>query len=517
VHRAVPFYQGAEELDEVNLMAQLDTSTTTAFSSVSAGNGCGPVGLVYDTTGKTIGEFLDAVNGVRLAGTDVQPTGCTLFAFCAANSSVRSLPAEWLVNTSSELYDLAKVQGGYTAANGSARPDLDELDYDGQFRLFSGADIRVGPLEYNLLWPRRSGNSVTAAKVYNYNPDPTYSNKAKLPPMCRHKLGPRNSSSNQNWRTQEGTLNSVLETPWWQVMPGTVDEILSVSKHNSVPGYITALNVAVTGQLFTWAALNGVTTLATGYLNTLQGTGYTQYHLATGINNLLINDGVATYTGFVASVTLADTVYVDDRSYWNGSNIPCAPTDPGAVLTPTNWSYREPVVDADSVNLIGNSLRIKSFRRRDCDATGVYTQYPCVPPEATTYSQNSFIDCHSDSVQDTNFIYTYGCGGYICQTQWYLQATRCGCATQYYCEVKGQAAHKYNREGDDHLGNRILAGVDRGYAITQPLLYVCAENFHHQCDIHQNCVRYYCWWRRLRDRYFQRNSRRRITGILLRG
>ena len=481
VHRAVPFYKGAEEFDEINLMAQLDTSTTTAFSSVSAGNGCGPVGLVFDTEGQTVGDFIDAVNGVRLAGTDVQPTGCNLFAFCVASSSVRQLPASWIINTSAELFDLANVQGGYSASNGSARPDIDERAHDGQYRLFSGSDIRVGPLEYNLMWPRRSGNTISAAKVYNYNPDPFYSNKAKLPPMCRHRLGPRYDASNQTWRSQEGTINSTLETPWWQIMAGSVDTLLTVNKSSDVPGYIHPLNVAVTGQLFVWSAVSGVTTVATGYLDTLQGTGYTQYNLATGINNIVINDGTSTYRGFAASVVLSETVYVDDDTYWDGSNIPCSQTDPGAVLTPMNWSYREPVLDADTVDLATSSLNIQSFRRRNCDATGVFTQYPCVPPEVTTYGGASFMDCHSDSVADANFIYTYGCGGYICQTQWYLQASRCGCSTQYYCEVKGQAPHKYNREGDDE-GNAYIDTI-RSYAITQPILYVCAENFHHQCDI----------------------------------
>lgn len=499
-HRPMPWYVGTASFDDLALLGRIDPTTGASFNS-TFGNGTDAIGLNYNCSGKTVGDFVNAVNALRTVPATGSASGCPIFAFCLSNPNVSGIPASKIINVSAELFDLMKYFGKPVTdidreTYGADDPTTDELKY-------SGSDIVVGPHKYKDLWPKynmlggifQTDSSQVLTTLYVDWPGDVLDDdiRVKLPPYCRHrtKTLPEQTPTAGDFRQIPQEVISDyfgLRSPWFRSIEGNTQTVLNVSAGSGIPSYITQINVGVTGRMISISAVSGTTIVATTGINTNAGiTGYISTLVARDLNNVGFHPAGGSLFWPVVATTGGQpfTVWLDDHTRWNP--VTHVPVNTGS-LTTYNWSYVEPIKDVNVKNVLSDgTLNIQSFIRRRCDYNGTTplntTDSPlsgCVPISATKLGPNSRLDCEGDKIYDvdTAYLYTFGCTSFACKTEWYIKTTRCACSQQWDCTTKSNIAHNYNHEGDS-TANRI----ERCYSVTQPLLYICEYNIHPQCDI----------------------------------
>lgn len=502
VHPLVPFYGGTRFDVDDRVYAQVDSANLGGFTIHSSGNTrCSPCILQYSTSGRTVGDFVSHVNGLRIQEAPGTSFSAPIFNFCLSHASVSGIPASKIINISSELYDLAARTESYDESVGAVNPAYDLERVGDNQGPFSGSDI-FGPIAYSEMWPpfdHLVTDTNTGAPLYHGQG--VSDRKAKLPPYGRHRVRqlPKQPQTDTTWfRSKTGkNRDEALSSPWWQAFQGGLETVISVTAGPSIPGSITSLDIECRDREVWIYALQGATVVNSGIIDTDIDREYTVASGVADLNNIVFTVG-GTYNPVVAnSGNHPFTVWLDDQTYWhNTTNLPTSSGAAGSVKTPINWSYREPLYNFPRTNLLsGGTANLQSWVRRRCvwNTTGEDSGYrdtnlyPCTPFDSSLrITSNQSVDCASDNTYVGNYIVSYGCNSNICKTEWYIKAVRCPCNDVYRCINESDLPHPFNLEGDDDSNKDTNYGDGLSYAgywVNQPTIYICRENIHVDCNI----------------------------------
>lgn len=537
-YRQIDYYIGSNTADD-KIGGTIDTSSVPAgFTLTNNTPEASYVQITFDPSGKTVGDFLEGINSLRASG-ETSDVKCSLFQFCPASTDILNVPAYKILNNSAEIWDMRRnrfdeaLHGdgdpdptGYVQAY---NPDTDVITLpnptDFWNRLMSGSDVyqpevaysdRFASVRYGLqAGPNFSydcynifNERISRPTLYVNPPSPV---AATLPPYCRHKKTLPNHSGGVVVFTYPLGTTSHLDgdvqprlMPWWTPMQGTIENLINVRKNPSVPEAISQLLVWVSGRTIHLSGLrfDGVTPV--GNLDTIAtnrgGATYIVPSAIVDINSIQYTPigGGSPYSPFLAnSGTYPFEVWLDDQTWMDPSNeFPVPSGFPGAVRTSHNWAYVEPLLDSSPTDLINSELAyLQSFVRLRHDwfdeINETYENAPhklprCVPPNSPIVGSGIKVDCDGDKVIEGSWIVSYGCTSRVCKTTWFYATQRCPCDTEFQCDEDGGSTvpHKFNQEGDSLTNSeRWSETAGNTTYVNQPTLYVCALNFHRDCDI----------------------------------
>lgn len=481
VRRPVPFYVGTDAFDDLSFYIEVNPLTLTPFISGyygPLGTGCDCFTVIYNCSGKTVNDFVDAVNSLT-----VKDYGCNIFSFALASRDAGSVPASKIINVSSEIFE--QVIGEYLSSNEDPIADSG---------IWSGADIIVGPKPYNSLF-KASPDNPDAPFVDIYADNPSSTIAAHSPPICRifdSKL-PHIEPYGTNFYSRNNNM-------WFTAIQGCVKNVVNIVKNASIPFEYSQFDLNVNNKLFTYIAngnINGTGLLSTGFINTdKNGSGYTLSQFISDINAITFTNPLtgSTFVPFVATtgLDLSHEIWLDDQtSIISGSVYEYSTTSP----TRFNYSYKEPLVNFDRpLSLLNSSVDLQSFVRRRCNWTTDDVNFNdpklnfCVPPNDRTLASDALLNCGGEKVVDNGWLISYGCSSFVCKTTWYYACQRCPCATVYRCK-NGNGSnypHPFNQAGDSLLNNRYWQDFytpAADFVVNQPILYICESNLHPDCDI----------------------------------
>jgi hypothetical protein len=467
IRRPIPFYVGTSDWDDIDYYVSLDPASISPDISVDypGGEGCGCIHITFDTSGKTIGQFINAINDLRTADSE-----CEIFAFCPGSEEALSIPASKIINVSAESFE-NWVEGDGDGPEQSTSSEL-------------GSSLVVGN-NYMDMFSTSAYNHAKAClgQTVGLYPSqcliPLFPPEADPPPICwggRYSLPPKVDA--------QFPITKSLDM-WWTTMQGCDTVISRVSRAVSLPDFVTSLSVNFTDRRFNYA-VSGNNFLSTGFLSTNKsGSGYLLTTFRTDLQAISIsNPSGSPFNPFLATTGVAFSVYLDDMTRTNAGN-PFYGPGPGTPTT-ENYSYREIPYNADTIDIFNslNTLDITAWIRRRCDYTydagNTYNDpilNPAISPLASKVNEDLL--CSGDETYDDGTLIGYGCNGEICLEEFYIPSIRCGCDTVSRC-LNGAPVtrpHPFNQEGDSDIN------AEGGLAITQPRLYVCEYNFHPEYDI----------------------------------
>lgn len=311
------------------------------------------------------------------------------------------------------------------------------------------------------------------------------------------EMGPYNPQSSDMWFTNiQGSDKTVLKLQ--EANHGKNLSSLTVHVHSSGQIWVNAVVQEQFNNSFT----------VSGVVKTMPTGEYTLSNAISDLNNLQLTynfGGPITFNPVTASSGIWHQVWFDDRTYTDLSNEnPSYASGVGLVATDYNYSYREPLRDQGPFSIKGREVNLKTFVRNRCKytvETAAPDEYklesnlisnlryyyevepelpPCLPPTATIVPKNTELDCFGDEIVQGNWLLSYGCTSYVCNTEWFMKAERCGCSSVYDCTARVYDPHPVNQAGNSNNNISLYGNV---FTVTQPTLYVCAENFHEECDI----------------------------------
>ncbi len=498
VRPLVPFYLGSDDTVDDRAFGVVDVGSLSGFDIVSSGNtGCFPVSLTYSTSGKTVGDFVNAINAIRLDESPGAASRPPIFDFCLSHSSVADIPANKIVNVSSELYDLAVQTDSYNPSYGAVNPETDLYTFDDNEGPFGGSDI-LSPMSYSKMLPKiyhLSTNTTQRVDIYD---GITTGRSAKLPPYGRlrtHRLPKETQPDTSQIRQKTGkSRETSLASPWWQAMNGSVQTVINVTPNPSLPSEIDRIEIECVNRKINVYGMLGGSTIGTASLDTKKNYEYKVSSGVFDLNNLTLTVGSTTFNPIVAnSGSQPYPVWLDDYTYWSSTGLmPLNSGELTAVPTPINWSYREPLLEASRINLTSRgAFNLKSWIRQRTCYTDVSDSNnfkelnlaPCTPYDPDLRVNDDSIDCSSDMVYLNNYVLSYGCTSSTCKTEWYIKATRCSCDQVFRCEEN--LPHPLNQEGDSTANEGVKYGSLEytNYSVGQPTIYICKENIHIDCDI----------------------------------
>lgn len=483
LYKRLPFYVGSDATIDDRIYASIATGVIPTGVTVS-NNGSSLISINFNCSGQTIGTFLNYINSLRtFPDASGYSETCPIFNFCPASLDALSVPANKINNLNSEHFDIWKQLydnfGGVDYADpfagstpGVSYPDAD--DY-----LWSGSDVYAVPKSY-------TDTLSTLPKAFN---NTSVLTRFRQPPPCRYKKSLPKENYGDYW-------NSKQPISIWQSMMGATSPVLTINR--KVDGFdtgITNLTILCTGRLVAINGVSGSTIVRTGVFPTnLNGSGYTSLDLNSAINSLTWTKliGGASYNPVVSTTGQQFPIWLDDHSWWNSVDFhPQNPYSAGAVKTPVNWSYVEPLNELPERSIYNNSADLESWIRRRCswhsgtyipDTTITNEDQPrfCLPSDASVFTQGS-LNCDGDLDIDGNWLLAYGCFSEHCKTEWYVQAQRCGCSQVVAC----------GSEGPVDVDNPFV--TDGTYA---PTLYICEHNIRRDCRIPfliKVPLQYYCY------------------------
>ncbi len=460
-------------------------SSITSFT-LSSGNLGGPypsatglIKLIYNCSGKTVNQFIDAVNGIQMLTSGF--TGCKVFNFCKAarSTDLSNIPASRINNLSSELFqewgNNAPAGGSYTFngdSDGVSDPDVDES-------LFSGSEIWSSPKAYFDTF-----TSSTYLNSTNSN-DLQCSPINRPPPPC--KRGPGLPKETGTYLASN--FNRSIR-PYWTTMQGSTEVVANIVKSTDVnyDPYWTDTLVQVTGTKVNIFVQSGSTILGSGTIDTNKnGSGYTVSGLIRDLNALSLSwysNPVQTYKPVAVSTgtSLPFDSYLDDSSWTNG---PIKHVTAYGVGTQTtiNYGFKEPLSQLALTSVITQTGQLESWIRRRCGWSSPPDSgqnnspalSPCVPISSPVINFNQNIDCGRDTIISGNYLATYGCAGTVCKTEWFIKAQRSTCSTLEYCEQNvgiQSEPHPFNRTTNEDCED-----------FSSPTLYICQNNIRPDCDL----------------------------------
>lgn len=469
-YKHVPYYTGTEDpnfSDRVKGKISIG-SIDAAFTVASGNDGILDTVLVYNTSGKSIQNFLNAVNNLRTASGN-----CQIFAFCGAASEevLLNYPANKINNLSSELFDVWNQLQSNNSLYLVSNPERDIFGY-------SASTIFASVKKYDEMF----GFSGIAPNDFNST---LITRNALLPPPCRKVYSLPHSPT---YDYPDFAYHQSIR-PFWQSMQGCEETIVNISKNNvNFDPSVQSLEAYASGRTLYLIGTSGITTIfSTGITTNHNGSGYTITNFISNLNALSINwhsIPASSYNPIVASSgdVIDFDVYLDDGTWWDG-NLPTAPNV--GTRTPHNYGFIEPLWDASGVNLFTTpNLSLKTWVRRRCNwsrdgGTNQYDKrlYPCVPPDAGRLEPSIAVDCEGDNIIDGQWLLAYGCASSNCKEEFYIVARRCGCNTVYACPNDGSPSQAIY-----HPFNRPTSNTDCT-KLSTPTLYMCASNLHPSCDI----------------------------------
>jgi len=454
----VPFHVGDQTgYDDLEQLAQIDPASAINGIEVSTPSACNPVNIYFPTSGKTIGEFVDAVNNLTIYGY----SGVKVFEFAVGSDYVRSLPASCVINVSSEIFELNTL--GYTN-----NPDGDS---DNQ-----SASSIVMPKGYPYYFggsgPSRAWNSVGLPTDYYGSTLGGTNLSSIVPPACRllgEKL-PRDGD--------DGFIQN-QNNMWWTSIPVTKKDVLSISLIE--PAFTYATSKVATGRLE--LSVYGAVTASTGIPLLRGGTTFTVDDLITEINAIVVTGVSTSYTPFSGTALLPYDYWLDDQTSETAGIYSYGTSNP----TEHNYSYKEALLDT-GIETFTTSNTLEGLHRRRCnyyitEYKDPYQNY-CIPEGEDRISTEN-LDCDGDRQVVAGYVLSQGCEGNNCITKWYLRSKRCECSTVSRCE-NGQPEelpHPFNQPRNGINGTTWAKAGWLGYTVSQPTLYICEYNFHPDCDI----------------------------------
>lgn len=475
VYKPIPYHVGDAPFDDASGTIQFDPVSISSDISVTypGGAGCGDFVIAFDCSGKTIGQFLTAINNLKISGVD----DCKVFNFCPGSSEALSVPASEIINVSSEIADHNIATYGNLVG---------DPDSDGE--LLSGAHV-IMPKGYqyyfgNSIWNQeRFGAIGNGFPVIYYGETllPLKNQAAASPPECRitrqslPKDGgyPILSAGNKHWFTN---INTVTQVTAGISLNQNIDP-------TGYPNWSIAQILPTTGRVYYYASGRAI---LSGYFNTLQGgSGYTNSNFADDVNALSFTWASGTFNPFVATGLGPYTVWYDDQtSFVTGvyAYSTVAPTE-------YNYSYKEPTISGAVQNLLTGSGYIRNTCRRRClYGTPPFVTgdpiYPYCLSSAATVVEGSELDCAGDDYVVGSWLLGFGCYSNSCITRWYYKTERCGCDMVWRCNDNGpvEVPHPFNQP-ENNLNNATYANLPNDISVSQPTLYICEHNFHSECDI----------------------------------
>lgn len=483
----------------------VELTNIPATFSVSGNTGCSSgVILTYAATGRTIGQFISDINSITIK--DYSSSTCPVFNFCLASDDASGISLTKVNNQSSELFEnwLYTYGGGSENSLASNGPLADT-------RKYSGSEILTGPKRYQDIFiynPENESGSDSGGDVNTYNDDVSaafYSvpNVAALPPVCRFRTRsmPKDGSATTNIEVGGTSPIDNLKyrrNMWWLAIPGAEIPVILVQKSSTITDPLTSLTISVGTSGFITVVGSGNGFVTSGILNTNKnGAEYKATSGVVDLNNITFTaQGGGTYNPIIATTGLQYNIWLDDNTWWIASSgQPVANSGvAGASATPTNWSYKEPLLVMSGFELLtGAVAELNSWVRRRCirPSGGGYIEnlLPyCVPPNSTTLDGEQTLDCHSDVTLIGDRWLTYGCGSWYCKDEWYFKAYRCGCDEVWRCSTGPDGLgsfvpHPYNFEGNEtnNGGYHGYSDANGTFAVNQPTLYICEYNFHPAC------------------------------------
>lgn len=472
-YKFVPFFVGTGNPSfNDHVLGKIDATTVSSGLTISSGNtGSGNTRLLFNCSGKTVMNFINAVNAVKTVSVTGQ--SCNVFAFCpAANSDILSLSASKINNLSTELFDVWQERATNDPTYRISDPNYDLLGY-------SASSIWPNPKTYDNM-SITSNINPTLPNGFNTN---SVTRSIQMPPPCRRT---------NNYAYQgSGNYDFIYRhncRPFWTSMVGCRETLLNVTKNTSTTGFdpaIDSLTIAVSGRIVTIIASSGATQVVTTGINTnFGGSGYKQWNLGAWINSLSFPKTYSSGTFYppllATTGDITYDVYIDDGTWWDGT----LPKPPGTgSRTPNNWGYIEPLSNLSSTELMtqSSSAEIQAWIRNRCisddyDICGEGEPPRCIPPNSPVVDPPIRVNCTSDSEEEGNWLSTYGCNSTNCKEEWFIQAQRCSCSTYAVCNTENDAPifadHPVNRETNYTCE-----------VLSQPTLYICEQNIHSDCDI----------------------------------
>lgn len=477
VRRPIPFYIGSAEWDDLPYYIEVEPTSITGFVSGYYGalglaaTGCDYFEAIFRCSGKTVGDFVDSVNSLT-----VKDYGCPIFAFCLGSSDARNVPANQIINVSSELFE--QVVGTiFTAGQG---PDSDS-------DIFSGSHIIVGPKPYTYLF-EDSVDNPDSPDIDLYASNPSTIVAAKTPPLCRlfdFQL-PKEASLGTNFYSRNNNM-------WFTNIQAWPLNVINVARNTGFMEW-QYLRLGCTNKLISFEG-SGYNFYSSGFVQTNKsGATYTIGDCISDLNAVTWISGITPFGPFAATTgnEVAYPVWLDDATEFNtvysyGNN----PT----YATRFNYSYKEPLIDLATTNLLETNADLRSIVRRRCGWTSdggttfndLDLNY-CVPPFSADLGADAQLDCSSDRVVENGWLISYGCSSFACKTTWYYACRRCNCSTVYRCKngVGQNYPHPFNQAGGNLDNNDYYVDFYSSiadFAVNQPILYVCEHNLHPDCDI----------------------------------
>jgi hypothetical protein len=475
--------------------------------------------LSYNPTGVSVQQFIDDVNAIRTrtsSGVAGDTLECQLFNFCpmAPSSDLSSIPATKMNNLSSQLFDAWLTYGSYEPNYLIDDPERDKYG-------FSGASIRPRPARWD---DKTAISGDSSSKTYTY-PDTIFA------PASTSRILHPPQASRLNTQPYPDSFNGVVRhncRPAWLTMAGQERTVITLAKGTTnYDPLAQSVNVAVSGTFVNIIVVSGATTLASTGWQTRQASGrYAQSDLTTDLNNISFTwFGVpaSSYNPVIATSGLPYKVYISDvthassgrfvnefnKEWWEAHddgqfNVTRVPSTTG-FATSSNFGYSEPLLPLSSTDITNASVDLKSwirFRSTGVNYTTCNEGYPntLLPYSATRITSETRLNCDGDNYIEGNWLVSYGCNSYVCKTEWFIQANRCGCTTLPGCSDEGLLSYVA------HLTNR-----DKQTSCTEfntPRFYICETNIHENCDIpflvkvpavftcrqgQTNCVYGDCW------------------------
>lgn len=481
VKRPNPFHLGDLPFDDASGFIAVDPASVQDGMTVSYPNGagCGAFVATFNCSGKTVSQFVTAVNALKMSGFS---DTCGIFGFCPS-ADISNLPAHQIINTSSELAD-HNIRGFDGLVD---TPDDDSF-------LLSGATV-IMPKAYPYYFGHSIWNSLRyssyAGKVATYYIPAgitSYNTSAISPPECRITKGILPKSDPANGLT--------LQSPhkhWFTNINSRRESVLAVDINRDIdptgyPNWTIARVECVSGQINYFAS--GLA-LCTGFVNTNKsGSGYLHNDAAAEFEAISFTWASGTINPWKASGIGPYDVWLDDQTSETAGTYSYGTGNP----TPHNYSYKEPLLNHVSIDLIAEgSGYLQSLVRRRCnygafsefvEPTGLPVLPYCLPEDSTNIS-TATLNCAGDDYIIGSWVLGFGCMSNNCKTRWYYKSERCACDKVWRCGPLGpvEEPHPFNQASNGPNASYWTNHGWDGYSVAQPTLYVCEHNFHPECDI----------------------------------
>jgi hypothetical protein len=477
VYKPIPYHVGDLPFDDASGTVSFKSSSISANINVTypGGEGCGDFVIEFDCSGKTVADFVNAVNNLKIDGL---VDDCAVFNFCLGSAEAGGLSADQIINVSSEIAD----HNIHTYEGVVGNPDADE-------NLLSAAHV-IMPKGYPYYFGQSAWNNNRYPTLGNGKPviyyaetlTPLKNQQASSPPECRLTFGDL---------PKEGNFPVLREgfNHWFTNMNVSTMNTLAFKLRNDIdptgfPNWSFGQSTSVSGKIYYYASGRAI---LSGFVDTNKlGATYTNQDCADEFNNISFTWASGTFNPFIATGITPYSIWYDDQTSETAGVYVYGTGNP----TTFNYSYKEPISNSlTNQNILDSSGYVANRVRRRCNygdspsITGEPILPFCLPSNITTY-EGTELDCAADEYVVGSFVLGFGCYSNNCITRWYFKTERCGCDKVWRCGEAGpvEVPHPLNQPANG-LNTSTYSNFGNGLSVSQPTLYICEHNFHPECNI----------------------------------